>query len=303
MILKDLIIRSRQNQCWNESGIDSLTHCFDPDHFQNYPHTVQYQYNSRGFRDSEWPSDLKSAVWCLGDSFTVGLGAPIQHTWPSVLSQQAGVRTVNVSLDGASNQWIARRAQDIISAVCPANMVIMWSYLHRRELQDLTELKNKIWRDFYDATARDFAEYNQWPPGIELADIEKLPRSLLEDLARSQREYQYEGQLVTVTVDPVQVDIQVRDEQRRLSHTRDSIEQDIQDFVDCTSQVADLAQQHQVNVINFIVPDPVPPNTVDLAQLTPNIIPVVVQDRARDGHHFDILTSQHIVKTAQALLK
>jgi hypothetical protein len=201
-------------------------------------------------------------------------------------------------MDGASNQWIARRAQDIICTVKPANIVVMWSYLHRRELQDLTELKNKIWRDFYDATADDFAEYQSWPRRVELVDVGQLPVSILEDLARSQREYQFEGRLVTVSVDPVHVDIQVRDEQRRLSHTRDSIEQDVEDFVNCTTQVAGLAQQHDVNVINFIVPNPVPANTVDLTQLTPNIIPVVAVDRARDGHHFDILTSQHIAQTA-----
>jgi hypothetical protein len=136
MILKDLILPTRANQIWIESGIDSLDQCLDKQHFLNYPHEVEYQYNSRGFRDSEWPesqSELKDAVWCVGDSFTVGIGSPYKFTWPQMLAQALGQRCINVSLDGASNTWISRRAQQIIREVAPTHMVVLWSYFHRRE--------------------------------------------------------------------------------------------------------------------------------------------------------------------------
>jgi hypothetical protein len=110
-------------------------------HFVNYPYTVEYQYNSRGFRDAEWPVDaheLKKSIWCIGDSFTVGIGSPYEFTWPQVLSQQAGQRCINVSMDGASNNWISRRAGQIIKEISPANLVILWSYFHRRESNDST---------------------------------------------------------------------------------------------------------------------------------------------------------------------
>lgn len=120
--------------------MDSLQECVDKDHFRSYPHDVDYNYNSRGFRDSEWPqslSELKNAIWCVGDSFTVGLGSPYEFIWPQVLSAATGRRCINVSMDGASNAWISRRAQQIIHEVNPTHMVVLWSYIHRRELSDI----------------------------------------------------------------------------------------------------------------------------------------------------------------------
>jgi hypothetical protein len=140
MILQDLIIPTRVNLHCEFSGLDSLEHCLNKDHFRLYPHPVEYVYNSRGFRDAEWPeslSELKDAIWCVGDSFTVGLGSPYHFTWPQVLSAATGRRCINISIDGASNAWISRRAQQIIKEVAPAHMVIMWSYLHRRELPNI----------------------------------------------------------------------------------------------------------------------------------------------------------------------
>lgn len=140
-VLPDLVLPSRVDRTWTESGIDSYKQCFDQQHFNNYPYEVIYNYNSRGFRDKEWPTDseqLKNSIWCIGDSFTVGIGSPLEHTWPYVLEKKSNKNIINVSLDGASNNWIARRAVDIIEQVCPETIVIMWSFLHRRESPDLS---------------------------------------------------------------------------------------------------------------------------------------------------------------------
>ena len=134
MILPGFYLRSRTNQVWDETGIDSLAYAKDVDYFKNYPYNISYNYNSRGFRDAEWPNEgLQDAVWCIGDSFTVGLGTPIHHAWPKVLESTINSRTINVSLDGASNMWIARKAIELIQTVAPKNIVILWSYFHRRE--------------------------------------------------------------------------------------------------------------------------------------------------------------------------
>lgn len=132
--------------------MDSKESCLDRQHFENYAYLVEYSFNSRGFRDQEWPVDidqLSDCVWCLGDSFTVGIGSPLEHTWPYLLSKKIQQRTINVSMDGASNQWIARRATDIIQHVKPKRMVIMWSYLHRREHSDinLTDEQRRLYHD------------------------------------------------------------------------------------------------------------------------------------------------------------
>lgn len=136
MILPDFILPSRINQRWLHSGIDSAEQCQDRDWFDQYPHAVDYCYNSRGFRDQEWPTitdQLKHATWCIGDSFTVGLGSPVQHTWPYLLQQHTDTRTINVSMDGASNKWIARKLFQIISEIKPKIAVVQWSYLFRDE--------------------------------------------------------------------------------------------------------------------------------------------------------------------------
>jgi hypothetical protein len=141
MILSDLKIMSKVHLQCEFSGIDRLENCLNKDHFRNYPHKVDYVYNSRGFRDVEWPEsreELKNAIWCIGDSFTVGVGSPYNFTWPQMLSAATGRRCINVSMDGASNNWISRRAQQIIKEVAPTHMVVLWSYLHRRESADIT---------------------------------------------------------------------------------------------------------------------------------------------------------------------
>lgn len=123
MVLLDFILPSRVNQLWKYSGIDSK--------HNNYPYPVSYQYNDRGFRDYPWPEDLVNPVWCLGDSFTVGIGCPVEHTWPYLLGN-----TVNVSMDGASNYWIARKACRVLEEINPKVMIIQWSFITRGESKD-----------------------------------------------------------------------------------------------------------------------------------------------------------------------
>lgn len=157
-VLSNLVLPSRVNQCWQYSGIDSPEECLDKEFFFKYPHKISYQYNSRGFRDAEWPDTvvkLQNSIWCLGDSFTVGLGSPIEHIWPQVLQQQTGCRTINVSMDGASNDWIARKACNILQEVQPKTMILQWSYLHRRESpnQNLTDEMRRIFAEDLDFSA------------------------------------------------------------------------------------------------------------------------------------------------------
>ena len=149
MILPDFVCPSRVNQHWKYSGFDSPDLCLDKKHFNSYPYAIDYLYNSRGYRDEEWPTQLnplKDAIWCIGDSFTVGLGSPVEHTWPYILQQQTGQRTINVSLDGASNNWIARCVNLIQKEIDPKNIIIMWSYVHRREHknQDLNSEQRRL---------------------------------------------------------------------------------------------------------------------------------------------------------------
>jgi hypothetical protein len=116
--------------------MDSYKLCRDRNHYKQYPYTVEYSYNSRGFRDDEWPTtieELKECVWCFGDSFTVGIGSPLNHTWANILQTNINSRCINISMDGASNDWIARKAARVLEIINPKQLIIHWSFLHRRE--------------------------------------------------------------------------------------------------------------------------------------------------------------------------
>jgi hypothetical protein len=152
MILPDFKIDSLCNIETEFSGIDSIEKCFNKPHFKRYPYEISYKYNSRGFRDEEWPEDLENCVWCFGDSFTKGLGSPREHTWSYILQQRTGHRTINVSMDGASNEWISRKLVELVNTITPKAIVVQWSFINRRErvlLSDEvdTDENRRIWHN------------------------------------------------------------------------------------------------------------------------------------------------------------
>jgi hypothetical protein len=143
-ILPDLILTTRVNQEWEESGLDSFDECLSKSYFNHYPHKVNYKFNTRGFRDDEWPDQLtdmsykmlQRSVWCFGDSFTLGLGCPYEHMWVKKLGKYLKLRTINISMDGASNDWIARKVINVINEINPTTIVVHWSYFDRKESLD-----------------------------------------------------------------------------------------------------------------------------------------------------------------------
>ena len=128
-----LVNKNKINLKELESGLDSLEHCLNKAHFLDYKKPITYEYNSRGFRDHEWPNDLSDVVWCIGDSFTSGIGQPFEETWPKVLENKIKKRCINLGLDGCSNDHIAHMAKEIFATHKPNVIIIMWSYFHRRK--------------------------------------------------------------------------------------------------------------------------------------------------------------------------
>ena len=116
------------------SGMDTLEECHDKDHYLSYTKDISYRYNSRGFRDHEWPEDLSDVVWCVGDSFTVGVGQPFEETWPQLLGKKLGKTCLNIGEDGCANDTMALRIQEICKSYTPKLVVVMWSYFARRRV-------------------------------------------------------------------------------------------------------------------------------------------------------------------------
>lgn len=139
MILSELFLPTLVNEITSSIGIDTKEHCADKLHFYSYKKLVLYTHNSRGFRDDEWPEDLEyvyNNFWCVGDSFTVGLGQPQEEIWPYILKDRVPELVFNVSLNGASNDWISRKINYIAENARPKYIFVQWTYLHRREHPD-----------------------------------------------------------------------------------------------------------------------------------------------------------------------
>jgi len=136
-------------------SMDSLEHCVSKHWYLNYPFDVTYYHNSRGFRDNEWPEDLSSVIWCLGDSFTHGISVPLEHTWPYVLKTRSTIRCLNLGMDGLSNDYISKMALQIQSQYNPKHIVIMWSFFHRRHEDHYTHI-------YFDQKASDQDNLNNF---------------------------------------------------------------------------------------------------------------------------------------------
>ncbi len=181
------------------TGMDTLEMCEDIEHFRSYPKSISYRYNSKGFRDNEWPTDLSEVVWCVGDSFTVGIGQPFQETWPQLLQKKLGKTCLNLGEDGCANDTMALRAQQIYKLHNPHCISIMWSYLSRRRVNgynvaydkhdfgDAQDLKNFI-KNFETVNNLPTVIYNLMIPG-EFKDEEFLKSKYPELLFVKQLDY------------------------------------------------------------------------------------------------------------------
>lgn len=273
MILSDLILTSTANQLNATEEWDTLKHCLDVDYYKNYPYPISYRYNSRGFRDKEWPDDqhLKDCIWCVGDSFTLGVGQPYDHIWPQVLEKQQNERTINVSMEGASNNWIARRAEQILNKINPKILIIHWSFIHRREKSFLETTRVK-WREFY-ASVRD----SQWPD-CEFDCMHELPTEILKE------------------INEIHHWTPATDEERKLfADPANSDHDDITNTINCINLVEKYSTG--TKIIHSVIPD-FAGKTKKLfveyiEKLDINYIPEFKKlDLARDSFHYDIKTAE-----------
>lgn len=297
MILPDFVLLSRVSLNEKFTGIDSEEHCLNPQWFKQYPHSVTYDYNSRGFRDEEWPDNLAQAIWCFGDSFTVGLGSPHSHTWPSVLQRKIHTQCINVSLDGASNQWIARKIVSLSQSLQPRCVVVHWSYIHRREssVSALTKTLDGHWREFYHKIKDP-----SWPDCFSVAEFDQLPEFIKQEIVEIHA-VPAEHALLNHRLAAGVLD----DESRRLHFDANGDESaDVQDTINCIDRV----HASGLRVIHSFIPgfatDSAAAKIIDhLDQLQCCYVPLFQKlDIARDGLHYDIKTAVHLTQQIIKLL-
>jgi len=296
MVLPNLILPSRVNQRWTETGLDSYDNCPDKNHFLSYPYPVTYQYNSRGFRDREWPEseeELKNAIWCIGDSFTVGLGSPVEHTWTYILEKKLNKQVINVSMDGASNEWIARRALDIYYAVKPNNMIIMWSYFHRRESTD-TSKSDEQRRIFNNTKAQPEDDIENFLNCVDKVNDEIRTNCIHVCIPNSGKPVYYVENLHQ----------QIKNQWDNVKETNwpGAPPVTFDEYINLPKTVLGKLESDYTKLNDRLK---LLGELVDyrLSKIVKNSLGIVPQlDWARDRHHFDVLTSQWVVdKVCQTL--
>lgn len=107
-------LKTNYNQLWKLGWIDA---------------PITYKFNSYGFRSDEFSHD--PSIIFLGCSHTVGIGMPLEQTWPSIVSKTLGLKNFNLGVGGVSNDTAFRLAQHWIPQIKP-QLVIFFSIEHSR---------------------------------------------------------------------------------------------------------------------------------------------------------------------------
>lgn len=135
MLIEDLdYFKRTKNYTGKYSGMDHPDHCIDKEWFENYPvQDFDYQFNSWGFRGPEYDQYIgKTVNICLGDSFTINLGGPIEHSWPSLLQEKFDIPCLNLGMNGAGNDAIRLVCERASKMFDVQNTFVLYSYLNRR---------------------------------------------------------------------------------------------------------------------------------------------------------------------------
>jgi len=137
MLINDInYFKSTSNYTNKFSGMDHPSQSANNTSKKFWEYPVQdfdYQYNSWGFRGTDYKQYIGKPVnICLGDSFTVNLGGPVEHSWCSQLAKHFDIPTVNLGMDGAGNDAIKLVYNRACKVFDVQNTFVMYSYLHRR---------------------------------------------------------------------------------------------------------------------------------------------------------------------------
>ena len=154
-----LKIPAYSNKRCDTIGMDSFEQCFRIKHFTNYP-KFDYHFNSLGYRTSEPETWTGREILVIGDSFTLGLGCAADDIYSTKLQHTLNYPVLNFSLNGASNDWIARRFCDLLNFFDPPAVVIHYTFSHRRE-QDRSDWFDDE-RTLCEPTHSDTENFDNW---------------------------------------------------------------------------------------------------------------------------------------------
>jgi hypothetical protein len=98
-----------------------------------------------------------------------------------MLAQATGRRTINVSMAGASNNWMVRQIECIEKKYSPKNIIVMWSYWHRREKNDpfLLDEDRRIYSGQLNTASDDLENFLNCQKQVKSTVGEKLTQLIV----------------------------------------------------------------------------------------------------------------------------
>jgi hypothetical protein len=97
---------------------------------------ITYKFNSYGFRSDEFNSG-ELGVMFIGCSHTVGIGLPLESTWPYIVSTSLKLKNYNLGIGGASNDTAFRLAYYWIDRLRPSVVIFLSTERTRAELHTI----------------------------------------------------------------------------------------------------------------------------------------------------------------------
>lgn len=134
----------------------------DVEQIVNTEWEVNYQFNSQGFRTSEFEYDVTCSI-CLGCSHTLGTGLPESVRWSNLIEQHTGITAYNLGQGGGSADTVTRLAMGWIDELKPETVFVYWPAPHRTELFEHTDVR------YYNANSK-FAETDTYIQRYFLCD-------------------------------------------------------------------------------------------------------------------------------------
>jgi hypothetical protein len=209
-------------------------------------------------------------------------------------------------MDGASNNWIARKTKNLFEELTPRVVVLHWSYLHRRESTTHSYVEdyiNKEWVGFYNCI-----KDSSWPACDRRQDFKTLSESIQQEIWTKHYTIDLERWLKDDVVNIVD------DEHLRSFcslNPRDGEVEDFNNTIECIESV-EAAKPADTTLIHSFIPyfhgtkedDPLMLRTMDHLRIKgyTHTALLDILDLARDGHHYDYTTAKRLVSMIMALL-
>ena len=138
---------------WNHRGV--TVPWSGSDHKQSYDKNPQqemwkdvdisYTYNHHGFRTHELVDYINKPVdLALGCSLTEGIGIPVACAWPSIVEESRSVPMLNLGIQSASTDTVARILTNCIDLFDIQQVFILWPDVARFEIYSTNTVESII---------------------------------------------------------------------------------------------------------------------------------------------------------------